>query len=101
MKLLIDEMYSPEVAGQLRRRGHDVYSVHDVEFQSLEGAVDEEIFAAAQLTQRVIVTDNLVDFRPIEAAALAGGERSKGFVFTTNRQFPRGSPATLGRLSEL
>jgi len=47
MRLLLDEMYPPVVAEQLRARGHDVVSVHDPEYRWLEGAPDEEVFAAA------------------------------------------------------
>jgi hypothetical protein len=47
---------------------------------------------------RAIVTENVPDFRRLEAAALAHGEPRPGLVFTTNRQFPRGHPATTGRL---
>jgi len=43
VKLLLDEMYSATVAEQLRGRGHDVVSIHDAEFRSLEGAPDEEV----------------------------------------------------------
>ena len=38
------------------------------------------------------------DFRRIEAHALARGEPVLRLIFTTNRQFPRGDPRTLGRL---
>ncbi len=98
MKLLLDEMYSATVAEQLRRRGHDVVSIHDAEFRSLEGAPDEEVFAAAIAEERAIVTENVPDFRRLEAAALASDEPTPGLIFTTNRQFPRGDPGTVGRL---
>ena len=98
MKLLLDEMYSATVAEQLRGRGHDVVSIHDAEFRSLEGAPDEEVFAAAIAEERAIVTENVPDFRRLEAEALASDEPTPGLIFTTNRQFPRGDPATVGRL---
>jgi len=65
---MLDEMYSGTVAEQLRTRGHDVVSVHDS------------------------------DYRRLETAALAEGEPCPGLVSTTDRQFPRGDPATVGRL---
>ena len=98
MKLLLDEMYSATLAEQLRGRGHDVVSIHDAEFRSLEGAPDEEVFAAAIAEKRAIVTENVPDFRRLEAAALASHAPTPGLIFTTNRQFPRGDPATVGRL---
>ena len=100
MKLLLDEMYPAVVAEQLRARGHDVVSVHDVEYRYLEGAPDEEIFGAALAEDRALVTENIPDFRRLEADALARGEVHAMLVFTSNRQFPRGEPGTIGRLVE-
>jgi len=85
VKLLLDEMYSATVAEQLRGRGHDVVSIHDAEFRSLEGAPDEEVFAAAIAEERAIVTENVPDFRRLEAEALASDEPTPGLIFTTNR----------------
>ena len=98
MKLLLDEMYPATVAEQLRTRGHDVVSVHDPDFRRLEGTPDEDVFAAAAAEGRVLVTENVADFRRLEAEALARGESTPGLVFTTNQQFPRGHPGTIGRL---
>ena len=98
MKLLLDEMYSATVAEQLRSRGHDVVSIHDPDHRRLEGATDDDVSATAIAERRSLVTENVSDFRRLEAQALARGERVPGLVFTTNRQFPRGDPATIGRL---
>jgi predicted nuclease of predicted toxin-antitoxin system len=98
MKLLLDEMYVPTIAEQLRARDHDASSVHDPEHHALEGGPDEEVWAAAIADERVLVTENVQDFRRIEADALARSEPVARLIFTTNRQFPRGDPATLGRL---
>ncbi len=92
MKLLLDEMYSATVAEQLRARRHDVVSIHDAEFRSLEGAPDEEVFAAAIAEERAIVTENVPDFRRLEADALASDAPTPRLIFTTNRQFPRVIP---------
>ncbi len=100
MKLLLDEMYPPAAAEELRARGHDVVSVHDPEYRRLEGAPDEEIFAAALAEERALVTENVPDFRRLEADALARGEAHATLVFTSNRQFPRGERGTIGRLVE-
>lgn len=100
MKLILDEMYPPAVAEQLRACGHDVVSVHDPEHRYLEGAPDEEVFAAALAEERALVTENVPDFRRLEADALARGEAHATLVFTSNRQFPRGERGTIGRLVE-
>jgi predicted nuclease of predicted toxin-antitoxin system len=98
VKLLLDEMYPATVAEQLRAGGYDAASLHDSDWRHLEGAPDEDVFVAAGANGRVLVTENVPDFRRLEADALARGEHTVGLVFTTNRQFPRGHPATLGRL---
>lgn len=100
MKLLLDEMYAPVVAEQLRARGHDVVSVHDPDYRRLEGAPDDELFATALAEVRALVTENVPDFRRLEADALTRGEALPTLVYTSNRQFPRGEPGTIGRLVE-
>jgi predicted nuclease of predicted toxin-antitoxin system len=98
MRLLLDEMYAPTIAEQLRARGRDVASVHDPEFRALEGEPDEEVWAAALASDRMLVTENVQDFRRIETDALARAQPTARLIFTTDRQFPRGDPATIGRL---
>lgn len=98
MKLLLDEMYAPTIAEQLRTRGHDAFSIHDPAYRMLEGAPDDEVWAAAIADDRALVSENVQDFRRIEANALADAQPVAPLIFTTDRQFPRGDPATLGRL---
>jgi Domain of unknown function (DUF5615) len=100
VRLLLDEMYPAIVAEQLRSRGHDVVSVHDPEHRRLEGASDEELFAAALADNRALVTENVPDFRRLEVDTLARDEAHAALVFTSNRHFPRGQPGTTGRLVE-
>lgn len=98
MKLLLDEMYTPAIAEQLRARGRDVASIHDPEYRTLEGEPDDKVWAAAIADDRALVSENVQDFRRIEANALARSQPVSRLIFTTDRQFPRGDPATLGRL---
>jgi len=56
------------------------------------------VFAAAIAEERAILTEKVPDFRRLEAEALASDEPTPGLIFTTNRQFPPGDPATVGRL---
>jgi len=88
VKLLLDEMWSASVAVQLRRRGHDVAAV--LERPDLRGQSDAAVFSAAQTEERAIVTENVIDYRPIAAAELQRSTTHCGVVFTTNR----GSRAT-------
>lgn len=54
----------------------------------------------SQMLARALVTENVPDFRRLEADALARDEARATLVFTSNRQFPRGEPGTTGRLVE-
>lgn len=96
MNLLLDEMWPPEIAVQLRLRGHDVIAV--AERQDLRGQPDAAIFAEAQAQGRAIVTENVADYRPLAAYELQVGRSHAGLVFTTNRAFPRHDERTPGRL---
>ncbi len=96
MKLLLDEMWPPEIAAQLRRRGYDVEAVQ--ERAELLGKADAFIFALAQEEGHAIVSENAADFRQLAAEILQQGRTHCGLIFTTNRQFPRHDPRTLGRI---
>ena len=96
MKLLLDEMWPPAIAAALRDRGHDVVAV--AERADLRGKPDEVIFADAVAAGRAIVTENVVDYRPLAAAALRAGRAAPTLILTSNRAFPRASRRTPGRL---
>lgn len=98
MKLLLDEMWPPAIASALRDRGHDVVAV--AERPEWRGRDDESIFSEALLRGRVIVTENVVDYRPLAAAAARAGRVSPGLIFTSDRAFPRARSRTIGRLVE-
>ena len=89
-------MWPPAIAVQLRRRGHDVVAV--AERPELRGQPDEVIFAAAQEEELAVLTENVVDYRPLAQERLARGESHAGLVLTSNRRFPRHDPRTAGRL---
>lgn len=78
LKLLLDEHLSPEIARRLRERGHDVVAVG--ERAELRGRPDRVHFASQPEQQRVIVTRDLADFRPLLADALRRGTRTYGLV---------------------
>jgi len=96
VKLILDEMWPPEIAIQLRRRGHDALAV--AERPELRGQPDIAIFAFAQAEERAIVIENVVDYRPLAARGLQQGRSHFGLVFTSNHRFPRHDPRTAGRL---
>jgi predicted nuclease of predicted toxin-antitoxin system len=97
LKLLLDEMYSDAIATELRARGHDALSVREVN-PPLAGAPDDEVIGFAAAQGRTLVTENVRDYGPLELALLAAEGHHHGILYTTDRQFPRGDPQTLGRL---
>lgn len=96
MKLLLDEMWPPEIALQLRRGGHDVKAI--TEHPDLRGQPDAVVFAWAQEQERIVVTENVIDYRQLAAHEMHQGRHYHGLILTTNRRFPRHDPRTVGRL---
>jgi Domain of unknown function (DUF5615) len=86
--LLLDEMLSPAIARELRKRGHDVEAIQEhPEWCSFN---DPRVVHLAREERRVIVTDNLVDMRPLHYEAITpGGPGDYGMIF-----IPGGHPRT-------
>jgi hypothetical protein len=79
VRLLLDEMLSPDIAEQLRERGHDVQAIAASEHAELD---DPEVLDLARSQQRALVTNNVRDFRPLHIAAVQpGGASHYGMVF--------------------
>jgi predicted nuclease of predicted toxin-antitoxin system len=87
VRLLLDEMFSPAIAADLRGHGHDVIAVADP--PDLRSKSDDEIFAWASAEKRWLLTENVKDFRPIMLRALQAGPPGCGLLFTSVRAFPR------------
>lgn len=80
VKLLLDEMLSPAVAQQLRKRGHDVQAVKGNPLH--EALSDRDVMDVARTERRAVVTNNLVDFRPLHHEAITpGGPGHFGMIF--------------------
>jgi NAD(P)-dependent dehydrogenase (short-subunit alcohol dehydrogenase family) len=93
VKPLLDEHYSPQIAEQLRRRGHDVVAV--AERDDLRGATDRQLWDRAAGEGRGLVTENAADVMPLVRTASAAAETFAGVVFTSSRSLPR-SRQTIG-----
>lgn len=93
--LLVDEHFPAQVAVLLRADGFDVVAV--AESPDLIGAPDEVIFAAAISQGRRVLTENVRDFRPLLATALAAGEPYAPLLLTTAQRHPR----TIGAIGRL
>jgi hypothetical protein len=87
VRLLLDEMYSPEIARQLRSRDHDVVAV--AERAELLSGSDREIFIRMSAERRAIVTNNVPDYMALFAEAIAAGADHYGLLLTDDRSMPR------------
>jgi hypothetical protein len=83
LRLLLDEHLSPEIARQLRSRGHHVVAVS--ERPDLRERSDRVHFASQPDEQRAIVTRDLGDVRPLLADALRRGQATYGLVYVPRR----------------
>jgi uncharacterized protein DUF5615 len=92
---LLDEHCAPEIAEQLRLRGHDVLAVK--ERPHLIGRSDRVQFAGLPDQRRAIVTEDVGDYRPLLASAVRRGERTFGLLCVNPRRFPR-RRGEIGRL---
>jgi predicted nuclease of predicted toxin-antitoxin system len=88
VKLLLDEMISPAIAHELRARGYDVVAVEN-ERLDLQSRRDRAVVRQMASERRVIVTNNVKDYRPIHDRFLAAGEEHYGLVFTFDDTMPR------------
>lgn len=96
LKLIVDEMYPPAIAEQLRDRGHNVEAV--TERSELRALADTDIFALAQQEQRAVATENIADFSVIADGCDQRGQAHFGLVLVPPGGYPRGNPGTIGRI---
>jgi predicted nuclease of predicted toxin-antitoxin system len=87
VSLVLDEMFSPAIAAELRELGHDVIAI--AERPDLSSKSDEEVFAWASAERRWLLTENVKDFRPIMLRSLQAGPLACGLLFTSSLAFPR------------
>jgi predicted nuclease of predicted toxin-antitoxin system len=85
--LLLDEMFSPRLAEQLRTRGIDCIAVADDAVLSSQD--DQLVLEAALATGRVLVTNNVVDFEPLRTQRTAGDQPIPPLIYTSENAFPR------------
>jgi uncharacterized protein DUF5615 len=85
--LLLDEMFSDDIARQLRAQGHDVISV--VADPALTGLPDEQILAYATIQGRALVTANIKDFVPLDSRYRAASQAHAGLILVSTKTFPQ------------
>jgi hypothetical protein len=86
LKLLLDEMYSARLAEVLRAAGVDVRTVVDL---GLAGSSDPEVFAAAIVDGRALLTENVADFARISAEHVSAGQHHPGVLIALSSRFSR------------
>jgi hypothetical protein len=93
--LLLDEMFSDDIAQQLRAQGHDVISI--VADPALVGLPDDHVLAYATSEGRVLVTANIKDFVPLDGSYRAAGQSHPGLILVSTKTFPqnRGFPSAI------
>lgn len=96
MRLLLDEMHSPEVARALSDYGHDVHAVASDPL--LRGMADAKLLEFAAGINRAIVTENVSDFAVLASQWAATTKPHAGIIYTNPTRFNRRSatyPANL------
>ena len=93
--LLLDEMFTDDIARQLRTKSHDVISV--VADPALAGLPDDQILAYATTEGRALVTANIKDFIPLDGRYRAAGRSHAGLILVSTKTFPqnRGFPSAI------
>jgi hypothetical protein len=85
--LLLDEMFSNDIAQQLRAKGYDVVSV--VADPALAGLPDDQILAYATTEGGALVTANIKDFAPLDTRYRAADQSHAGLIPVSTKTSPR------------
>ncbi|CAN5917631.1 hypothetical protein BH23ACT10_BH23ACT10_34690 [soil metagenome] len=93
VKLALDHHYSPTIAHQLRRLGHDVVAAQDRTWQRED---DDTLLHLCMTEDRALLTNNVGDFSLIARRWTGEGRPHAGLIFTSDRSMPRNRD-TIGR----
>jgi predicted nuclease of predicted toxin-antitoxin system len=86
VRFLVDEMFGAKVAVRLAAVGHDALHVAEL---GLSGAADRDVLVRAAADDRVVVTENAVDFLPLLDERTAAGDVVPVVVIALRRTLPR------------
>lgn len=90
MRLLLDEMWTPTIALELRKRGFAVIAISEPAHVGRYGGIgDDEVFARAQEDGCAIVTDNVADYERARRDWESRGQSHSGVVYALNPPFNR------------
>jgi Domain of unknown function (DUF5615) len=85
--LLLDEMFTDEIARQLRAQGYDVIAV--VADTALAGLPDDQILGYATAEGRALATANIRDFVPLDSRYRAADQSHAGLILVSTKTFPQ------------
>jgi hypothetical protein len=90
VKLLLDEMWTPTIAVELRKRNFDVIAVSEPAHAArYAGITDDDVVARAQSDGRAIVTDNIADYEKARRDWESRGKVHHGLIYALNPPFNR------------
>lgn len=98
MRLVLNEMWSGEIARQLRSRGHDVVAATE-QPRRYRAIPDHDFFHRAQADGRAVVTDNVPDFMYLVREYASRGREHFGVVFAVRPAFDRANPRVIGEVT--
>ena len=96
MKLLIDEMYPPALAGALRSQGIEASTVAE---SGLAGRADLDILDYAAVEGYVVLTENVADFARLAGERVTAGMHHAGVLIALSSRFSR-RPSGIPKLVE-
>jgi hypothetical protein len=93
--LLLDEMFTDDIARQLGAKGYDAISV--VADPALVGLPDDQVLAYATTEGRALVTASIKDFIPLDTRYRAADQSHAGLILVSIKTFPqsRGFPSSV------
>jgi predicted nuclease of predicted toxin-antitoxin system len=90
VKVLLDEMWTPTIAVELRNRDLDIAAISEpLHADRYAGIPDDEVFARAQEDGRAIVTDNVADYERARRDWESRGQPHHGVMYALNPPFNR------------
>ena len=90
MRLLLDEMWTPTIALELRKRAFDVIAISEPAHAGrYAGIGDDEVFARVQEDSRAVITDNIADYEQARRDWESRGQTHYGLIYALNPPFNR------------
>jgi hypothetical protein len=89
--LLLDEIFSDDIARQLCTNGYDVIAV--VADPALVGLPDDQFLTYATAEGRALVTANIKDFVPLDTRYRTASQSHAGLILVSTKTFPQNRPA--------